>query len=265
MKQIYYLLSFLFFSTVYIINASVLDNLSSWWGGTTEIVTREHILTPDSTFKIENNQGNLTIKTWKQNKLIVEAVKKGSKEGVENTNITTHYTKNGASIRTVQKDSQTKCTVDYTILIPNTTTINLAHTDHGNITIKNTQKPIKAQTYKGSIDLSNITNSAEVNTKNGNIKIHAKNLTPEHKVLAVSGRGNISLQLPAKTNAHLYAKTQRGKVSSDHPITLERRTMQISQKTMADLRRDVKGFIGGEEGAIIKLHTSSGNVKLIET
>jgi hypothetical protein len=242
----------------------MLDGLSSWWSSNKEIVSREQTLTPNSTFKIENTHGHIDIKTWKQNKLVLEAVKKGSKEAIEGTSISTQYTDKGAVVRTVQDNSQTKCSVDYTVLIPQTATITLAHTDQGNITIKNTHKPIKAQTYKGSISFENITNSAQANTKSGNIKIHATKLEKTHKVLAISGKGNIKLELPPKTAAKLYAKTQRGKVTSDHPVTLAQRPMLISQKTMADLRKDVKGFIGSEDGATIKLHTSYGNVKLIE-
>ena len=37
----------------------------------------------------------------------------------------------------------------------------------------------------------------------------------------MSGKGNIKLELPEKTTASLYAKTSRGKITSDHPVTLE--------------------------------------------
>jgi hypothetical protein len=256
-----YLITTLFL-TVYTTNTSLLANVSDWLVGTKEIVNHEQVLTPESSLSIENTKGNITIKTWKQNKLIVEAVKKGSQDGVEGTEIRTRYTQNGATIKTVVDDSQTKCSVDYTILIPNSTTITLAHTDYGNITIKNTQKPIKAQTHRGSITFEGISNSAHASTKHGHIKIQGKELKKEHKILAISGKGNIQVKLPEKTDAKLYAKTQKGKVTSSHPVTLEQRTMEISAKTMANLKKDVKGFIGKENGAIIKLHTSSGNVKL---
>lgn len=264
MKHSSIVLILLTLGTAYTIQASMLDGLSSWWSSNKEIVTREQILTPNSTLKIENMNGNISIKTWKQNKLVLEAVKKGAQEAIESTSISTQYTDKGAIIRTVQENSQSKCSVDYTILIPQSTTVTLAHTDYGNITIKNSHRSIAAQTYKGAITFENISNSAHANTKNGNIKIHATKLNKEHKVLAVSGRGNIKLELPPKTAATLYAKTQRGKVTSDHPVTLAQRPMQISHKTMAELRKDVKGFIGSENGATIKLHTSSGNVKLVE-
>lgn len=265
MKHTSFVFVLLIFCTSYTIQASMLDGLSSWWKSSNkEIVTREQILTPNSTFKIENMSGHISIKTWKQNKLVIEAVKKGSQEAIESTSIDTQYTDQGAIIRTVQENSQAKCSVDYTILIPQSTTITLAHTDQGNINIKNTHKPINAQTYKGSISFENITNSAQANTKNGNIKIHALKLSKEDKILAISGKGNIKLELPPKTAATLYAKTQRGRVTSDHPVTLAQRPMLISHKTMVELRRDVKGFIGNEDGATIKLHTSNGNVKLVE-
>ncbi len=250
--------------TAYTMHASIFDSVRSLWDNNSEVVSKEQILTPNSTFRIENTKGNVSIKTWKQNKLVVEAVKKGSPEGIAGTDIVTKYTEKGASVKTVQSDSQHKCSVDYTILIPHTAHITLAHTDQGNIEIKNTDQPIKIQTYKGSIVCKNITNSVHANTRHGNIRIHAKKLEKKHKVLAVSGRGNIKIELPAKTSAKLYAKAQKGRITSTHPVTLAQRPMQISKKTMANLRRDIQGHIGTVDGVTIKLHTSSGNVNLIE-
>jgi len=40
--------------------------------------------------------------------------------------------------------------------------------------------------------------------------------------------------------------------------------MQITKKAMAHLRSDIQGKIGTTDGVTIKLHTSSGNVKLVE-
>lgn len=250
--------------TAHVIHASFLDNVKSLWESNKEIISKEQILTPNSTFRIENTKGNITIKTWEQNKLVVEAVKKGSPEAIEATEILTQYTENGATVKTVAHDSQHTCSIDYTILIPKTTTISLAHTDLGNITVKNITTPSKVQTYKGSIVCHNLTNSIHANTRSGNIRIHAKKLDKKHKVLAVSGRGNIKFELPPKTPASLYAKAQKGRVTSDHPVTLAQRPMQISKKTMASLQRDVQGRIGKTDGVTIKLHTSSGNVKLVE-
>jgi len=264
MKHSIRILLLLSFFTAYTIQASILDNVRSFWTTNKEVVSKEQILTPQSTFEIENTKGNITIKTWKQNKLVVEAVKKGSPEAIAATEIVTKYTENGATVKTVQSDSQSKCTVDYTILIPHTANITLAHTDHGNINIKNINEPAKVQTYRGSIICQNVTNSIHANTRYGNIKIHAKKLGKQHKILAVSGRGNIKLELPSKTPASLYAKAQRGKVTSDHPVTLAQQPMQITQKTMANLRRDITGKMGSIEGVTIKLHASSGNVKLVE-
>ena len=259
MKQ-KHILAFSLLCTVYTIQASLLDSL---WGITTEVVAHEQLLTPNTTLTLENTKGNISIKTWKQNKLVIEAVKKGSKEALANTDITAHYTPEGASIKTVLADSQLSCSVDYTILLPQTTTITLAHTDSGDITIKNTQKPIKTQTHKGSINFENVCNSAHASTKQGNITIQAKSLNANHKILAVADKGNIKLKLPAKTEAKLYAKTERGRVTSDHPITLEQRTMVINTKTIAELKKDVKGFMGNDKGAVIKLHTTHGNVALV--
>lgn len=228
----------------------------------TKIETIKHTLTPQSIFEITNTQGSISIKPWKKSELMVEVVKKGSENDIAHTTVTTEYTAKGAKIVTTHTTSKNKCCVDYTILIPHDAIISLAHTNQGNIKIAHCSQPIKIETNRGNIICENNTHNIQAQTQYGTINIAAKNLNEKQTIIAVSKRGNIVFKLPKNTAANIYAQTPRGKITSEHPITLASRTTPINQKTIANLRKDITGFISHKESAIIKAHTSSGNIKL---
>ncbi len=235
-----------------------------WKKNIEEIVTHEQTLAPNSKISIENTKGTITIKPWSKQKLLIEATKKGSEEEIRLTKIETLYTKEGASIKTVALKPDRQCSVDYTLIIPQNATLSLVQTNKGEILIKNVSTPIKAHTEYGALTFQNITNSVQASTKYGSISIQTKELKPSSKIVAIAQKGSIRLELPTETDAILYAKTDKGTVTTEHPITLEPRTLKICQSSLAELKRDVRGSLGHGGKTTIKLHTSRGNVKVLE-
>lgn len=241
------------------------NNFTWWWDNTQEEITaHEQTLTPGCHISVVNKKGNIAIKTWNKNKLLVEITKRGSEEELKLTKIETLYTKDGASIKTVPLKTNRQCTVDYTLVIPNSAVLSMVQTEKGSISIKNVSTAgTRAHAEYGSVTLDAVTNSVQASTKRGGITIHAKQLKPTDKIIALAERGSIQLEIPATTNATLYARTEKGSVMSEHPITMEPRTLKISQTALAELKRDVRGTLG-DGGALIKLQTSRGNVRVLE-
>lgn len=230
-----------------------------------KIETFKHTLTPNSNFEINNTAGSISIKSWKKPELMIEAVKKGSEADIKETSIKTNYTAHGAQVITVHNSPKNKCSVDYTILVPESTSITCAHTKQGTITVSNCSQPIKLEVDSGSIVCSNVTNNIHAHTHKGSITIQTKHLAKDQTIVAFSKRGNIHFKLPKDSAANIYAQTPRGKITSQHSITLASRTMPINQKTISGLRKDIKGFICNKKGATIKAHTASGNIILGHT
>ncbi len=241
-----------------------LSKFDLWKKSKEEIVTHEQTLAPNSKISIENTKGAISIRTWNKPKLLIEATKKGSDEEIRLTKVETLYTKEGASIKTVALKPDRQCSIDYTLIIPQNAILSLVQTNKGEILIKNVSTPIKAHTEYGSLTFQNISNSVQASTKYGSISIQTKNLKPSSKIVAMAQKGSIKLLLPAEINATLYAKTDKGIVTSDHPITLEPRTLKICQASLSELKRDVRGSLGHGGETTIKLHTSRGNVKVLE-
>ncbi len=260
--------SLLLFLTIFmpVVNkaSSFLAKFDLWPKDKEEIVTHEQIVTAGSKISIQNARGAITINTWKKPQILIEATKKGTEEEMRLTKIETLYTKDGASIKTIALKPNRQCIVDYSILIPQNAILSSVQTNKGDVAIQNVSTPITAHVEYGSLTFQNITNSVQATTKNGSISIQAQTLKPSTKIVALAQKGSIKLELPTDTHALLYAKTDKGIVSSDQPITLEPRTLKISHATLAELRKDVRGSLGNGGTTTIKLHTSRGNVKVLE-
>ena len=265
----YFCISICFTSTVH--TKSIFESISNWFSAhVEEVVTIKELMEPNTNCIIENTKGNITIKTWNKNEFLVEATKTGTEDAVAQTTVTAAYEKNNLIIKTIAKNSQADCIVNYMLLIPKTAAITLMRTDEGSIEVRNCSHPITAKTYSGSIKLYDVCNSAHVSTKKGNITIHAYQLNKNHTILASSEKGNITLEVPEKTAATLYAKTEYGKITTDYPITLAPRTLKITHSTVATIRKEIKGSLGEHfslntsTGADIKMTSINGNILLAQ-
>ncbi len=241
------------------------ENFTWWWDNTREeITTHEQTLTPGCTVSVSNKKGDIKITTWNKNKIVIEATKIGTDEEIKLTKVETLYTKHGASIKTIPLKLDRLCTVDYTLIIPKTAILTMIETEKGSISIKDVSTATRAHAECGSINLEAVTNAVQVSTKYGAISIHTKeNLKATDKIIALAEHGSIKLEIPSNTNATLYAKTNKGTVTSEQAITLEPRTLKICQASLAELKRDIRGTLG-HGGATIKLQTSRGNVRVVE-
>jgi len=265
-----------------------------------ETVQKELTLNKNGTLSIENIHGNINIKTeWKQNSIILKATKRISKkENPKNTiiKIDKQISKNKIFITTESKDDKCKPTVNYELIIPNNITVHLktdngdikiqktrgpisaitnngnikiveakgkisAITKNGNISIEQTQENVTAKAVYGNIDIINSSKSVQAKTDSGNIKVACKTIGSLSNIDLDTKKGNISVCLPNSTNADLKACTTKGKVTSEHLITIKPQTVTLDKQTWTRFKREVDGTLGSGE-ATIKLSSNYGNIKI---
>jgi len=205
-------------------------------------------------------------------------------------------------IKTVHKNNTSKnykYSVDYELIIPSSLTVKLA-TKQGNIKIKRTKGSITAHTNKGEIKISENNGAITANSHNGNIIISQSNgdiqaiakngnITIDGSLKSVNAEteygyiksickdipsigsinlstksGNISLALPKTTNADIKASTKKGRLTSEHLITVKPQTVTLDKKTWQRFKREVDGTLGSGE-AIIKLSSNHGNIKILKS
>lgn len=149
------------------------------------------------------------------------------------------------------------------ITINNTKGILVAKTDRGNIMVNKAQGNIHAVTQNGNITIDESTKSIIATTQKGGITTTCKNVQPLDTILLSTQSGNIKLGLPAVTNAELQARTGRGKLLSEHYITIKPQTVKLDRHMWARFKREVNGTLGSGE-ATIKLSATYGNINIVK-
>ena len=205
------------------------------------------------------------------------------------------------TLTTACSNKAAKGSVNYSLIVPAHVTLNL-HTERGNIHVQDVNGAVSVSTISGNIDLKNVTNtivaladeagSIVIDTAKGNVKATTnkgdiKIIDAAKSVLASAKKGNIlttcnnvpstskivlnseiqggiTLSLPTSVNASLQGKTVKGKLTSDHFVTIKPFTTKLNRQTRRDFERQVDGIIGTGE-ADIRLTSNSGNIKILET
>lgn len=208
---------------------------------------------------------------------------------------------NHLNLQTVCSSKEAKGAVHYQLIVPSEIALNL-HTDRGNIKIHDVHGQVVANTQFGDIDIKNVSNivtaqteengsiniekalgNVKATTNKGNISITdaaqsiIASTTKGHIttactqvpstskiVLNSESSGSITLAMPSSVNATLQGKTAKGRLTSDHYITLKPITTKLTSQTRKELARQVDGILGTGE-ADIRLSSNSGNIKITQT
>jgi len=265
-----------------------------------EIIHKQFPLEKNGTLSIENIQGNINIKTeWKQNYIILKATKQiSNKENSKNIEVKIYKqpAKNLILVKTEYENNKKVGSVDYELIVPSNITVNLqtktgsiqakcvkgkikaiaqngnitiveshgpiiAQTSQGNIEITRPQNNIKAKTARGNIDIQGSCNGIHAHTDSGNIKVACKNIPSISQLSLFAKKGNIDIALPLSTNADIQAKTKKGKLTSNLPITLKPQIVKLNKETWTKFKKEVDGYMGSGE-ATIKLYSNYGNIKI---
>jgi len=231
-------------------------------------------------------------RTAKKEDLEVFSVKT-NREEVENEHFLT--------LTTACSNKAAKGTVDYELIVPTYVALNL-HTERGLIKVQDVKGKVAVSTINGTIDLKNINNAIIAQTKEngpisidgatgdikattnkgdirindatrsilastqkGNIITTCNNVSSSSKIVLNSEQqGGITLALPSSVNATLIGKTEKGRLTSDHYVTIKPFTCKLDRQTRKDFERQVDGVIGTGE-ADIRLTSNNGHIRILET
>jgi len=263
-----------------------------------EVIQKEFPLTADGTVVIKNTVGTIVVNEWKQENIKIVATKKATKEEfLPMAEVKIKATEKKILIITKEKkEAQGKVEVNYKLLVPEAATVNVTtekggifinnlrgqakaqtkegnieianvqgaivtSADYGSITVCNSCQDVRAHTLKGDITIEEATKTIVARAKKGKICTTCKNACQLDTVCLSTESGHITLSLPEEVNAELLAHTKKGRISSQHEITLKPRTTTLNKKTFARMRKEVDGTLGTGD-ASIKLTAGSGNIKI---
>lgn len=227
-----------------------------------DITTKEFEFNDKSNLEIHLQKGNISIKTWNSNKLLIEIVKKGSSQELNSTNIRFVEKDNRLQIISSHK-TELVAYINLEILLPAGATLKSLNTDKGFIKIKNVSGSINATSHEGDIEIENSSSTVNAKTDNGKITVRQKSFDNNSSIFLESLYGNINLYLPKETDAQLSAKTNSGRVTSELYITTKSKTLKLNRDSWKQFTKEAIGQLGAG-GAPITLETDKGNINIYE-
>lgn len=282
---------------------NVKEKVATWLYQQEEAIKQEVKYTSQNRIVVNNSNGNIRIKTWKQDAIVLKMVKRAySLDDLNKINVTIDASdKESLFIKTKSPSKMVNnCAVDYELLMPQkfaarcstgrgdirikrcdgtiqaTTdegTINLQDTTgticattntSGSISIQHAHGAIQATATNGDINLKEIYNSASATTVSGSIALSAVDLR-QNSSIRLTASGSINLQLPPHANAHLVASSEHGSIISDQVIKIEPHATKLNKHAWQELKHNVEGTIGSGKNAEIVLHAQNGSIKIVET
>ncbi len=212
-------------------------------------------LKADGTFSLKNVNGSVTITTWKEDRVDIEAIKttKGDPGKLKEVKIEVEATTNSVSVNTIfPRGKNIRVSVNYKVKVPQGVNLGKVKSTNGSVYITGPVGHTNASTTNGRIEAVNIRGELDADTTNGTIVLEM--LSFEDTIKAKSTNGSITLRIGSleKVNADFNARTTNGSISLDLPVTL---------KSMKKSRRSLEGQIG-QGGPEISLRTTNGSIKI---
>jgi len=268
--------------------------------GEVEIMQKEFAVKESPIITVKDTIGCVDVKTWQQNKVSLTATKRAPKvEMLSEINMKVEKTADGLMI-TTSNPKDTKVSMDYTLLVPAQSHVNLvtqvgdikvsgvtgrictttekgnieigqahdtviAHANSlGSISIDQAKGNTKATCGKGNITINDAYSSVIAFTQYGNIDVKNSCVPATSKINLETKSGLIAVKLPSQVNANLKASANKGVVTSQHLITLKQRTTRLDNSSWKQLKAQVDGILGSGEANIV-LTTNKGNIKILES
>lgn len=239
------------------------DIISKIWKTPQETINKEFEINAKTSVEIEHLTGNISVKTWSQQKVTVEAIKYGTEQEAKDTSITFKNNPKTLKIVTTVVGEHTEAPIDFNIYVPENSNLKIKILNSGTIVINQAQLNLHLFNQEGSITINDATAKVTANTDNGDIIIKQKRFNEKSSIFATTFKGNISLFLPRESSANLKATTNNGVVVSTQLITLESQTVKLNKEYWASVKKQVIGTLGSG-GSPITLECNKGDIKLDE-
>jgi DUF4097 and DUF4098 domain-containing protein YvlB len=209
----------------------------------------------DGTFRLENTNGQVEIRTWKQPQVKIEAEKAGSRWTVDNTRIEIHGQGDRVTVETRLPRQRwifgPSGRVDYSITVPENARLEI-ETTNGRLRIEGSSGLVRASSTNGRVEVEDAAGTVEASTTNGAVRVAFRKSPTAGSSRVSTTNGSVTLLLPDDASGAFEASTVNGRIQTDFPL-------------------EVHGGIGGrrlngrlgEGRARFELRTVNGGVRII--
>jgi DNA polymerase II small subunit/DNA polymerase delta subunit B len=145
--------------------------------------------------------------------------------------------------------SSLRQSIDLTIQVPYSTSLELdAHTN-GDITVENVTGEIEIDHHNGALKLTGISGVVVANTWNGDVEVSFTSVDPDKPMSFSTWNGDIDVTFPASVKANVRMKSERGEVYSDFDIqvdtTPQKKEVKKEGKYQISFEKYIIGSING--------------------
>lgn len=195
---------------------------------------------------LSNVNGNVTIKTWDKNEILVEGEKSARTDeelklieltidlSPAHAEIKAHLTK-----RPGHWNNTIRAAVRFTITVPVTAVLERIETVNSNIKIESVRGAVHAQTVNGGITATGLAADARLRSVNGRIHVDFAAVATGKKISLNTVNGGIVATLPKDAGVTLHTSVVNGSVDCAFPIQLGHRHRHSLSGTIGDGRAEL--------------------------
>ncbi len=210
---------------------------------------------PGGTFRLENVNGTVTIATWDQPSVRIEAEMAANNEEAldaieievegegDRVEVITHLPRSRYFFGSGGK-------VEYNITLPAQARVHV-ETVNGKVNVEGISGQVRASTVNGSVELTEIAGEGEASTVNGSIKTTFYEVDPDGRNRFSSTNGSVTIYLPRNISGEFDASTVNGSIKTDLPLEVSGRFGH----------RHLQGRVG-EAGGSFDIDTVNGSVRI---
>jgi DUF4097 and DUF4098 domain-containing protein YvlB len=209
---------------------------------------------------LENVNGNIEIRTWDKNEILIEGEKSAkTEEELKAVDLTMDVSESRAAIKVrLPKRSGSwffgntiRASVRFTLTVPATATLDRIATVNASVTVDGARGKAQIETVNGTIHATDLGGSARARTVNGQINATFTSTSAGQEFSCGTVNGSITVGLPKDAGVALRTSVVNGHVDCDFPLTL----------TKSSGKRHLSGTIG-DGRASLEAETVNGSIHI---
>jgi DUF4097 and DUF4098 domain-containing protein YvlB len=222
-----------------------------------DIIEETRALDPDGRFELENVNGRITLRTWSQDEVRIEAERAAtSEEALSDIEIAISGEGREVRVRT-RYPKQTawfsggnRGKVDYEITVPRGADVRLK-TVNGPVDVEGLSGDLRVESVNGGLDLADLEGEVQAKTVNGGIHASFDRVPEGGQYRFKTVNGGIEVSLPDDAGGRLEATTVNGSIDCDLPL-------EVTKKK----KRRLEGRLGPGSGSF-ELGTVNGGIDVV--
>jgi DUF4097 and DUF4098 domain-containing protein YvlB len=210
---------------------------------------------------LENVNGNVEIKTWDKNEILIEGEKSAkTEEELQQIDLKIELSDSRATIKVrlpkraggfFSSKGDIRGAVRFQLTVPATVALEKISTVNSSVSINGVRGLVHASTVNGGVQATGLTGPVKLETVNGGIKARIDAVAAGQELSFNTVNGQIAVSLPKDAGFELHSSVVNGSVTCDFPL-------ESGQKKHG---RNLAGKVGDGRAAL-KAETVNGGIRI---